>query len=461
MPKKSLPSSSHPTSHDFIIDDEKLLLIRQYPHLLGHIAGKTKLRPIHSAFIKYIWESTSPVAMMCHRGSFKSSSVSEIGTVWYLLFHPDARIFIVRKTYTDAAQTLETIAKIFDLPEIREIFYFAHGEYPEFTTRKEGALSFSFKKTITVQPSITGYGIKSQIIGQHADRILCDDISTRKDRLFRAEREETKSVWRELSTNVVDRDGNIMYIGTPWAPDGVESILPQPVLKFTIEDVGLIDPVTLEKIRGSTIPSEFAANYLLEFISSEDAPYSDLQDKHSNWQYTEIETVRAILDAAYGGEDTCALTIMAKRFNGEIQVVGFCYQGSIADWIDTVASLCKKYKVRKIAVEHQGDKGWTASMLSARGLCVEEFQETMQKDNKIATYISEVWKQLTFDNDSDLEYLAQIQDWMPGVRGKDDAPDSLACCIRKWFSHTNQHSGRWSKENWSDLANDFVSAPTY
>jgi hypothetical protein len=442
------PSSALPATHDFGITNERLQQIYYYPHLLGHIAGKTKLKPVHSAFIRYIWTSTKPVAMMCHRGSFKSTSVSEIGIVWYLLFNPNARICLVRKTYTDAAQTIEAVGKIFDLPEVREIFYYAHGEYPEFAVRKEGVLSFSFKKTITVQASVTGFGVNSQIIGQHFDRILCDDISTRKDRLFRAERENTKAVWRELSTNVIDRDGNIMYIGTPWAPDGVESILPQPILKFSIEDVGLIDDKKLEEIRSKTIPSEFAANYLLEFISNEDAPYADLAEKHSNWQATQIESVRAVLDAAYGGEDLCALTIMAKRFNGEIQVAGFSYAGSIADWLDTVVSLCKKYKVKKLAVEHQGDKGWTAAMLRSRGLIVEEFQETMQKDNKIATYISEVWKYLTFDNDSDLEYLAQIQDWMPGVRGHDDAPDSLACCIRKWFSSQASHISRWSRESW-------------
>lgn len=448
MSKRPSSRSSSPVSHDFGYDDNKLKQIYEYPHILGHIAGKTKLTKVHSAFIRYIWTATKPRAMMCHRGSFKSTSVSEIGIVWFLLFHPNARICLVRKTYTDAAQTIEAIAKIFDLPEIRELFFFAHGEYPEFTVRKEGQLSFSFKKTITVQPSITGFGVNSQIIGQHFDRILCDDISTRKDRLFRAERENTKAVWRELSTNVVDRDGCIMYIGTPWAPDGVESILPQPILKFTIEDVGLISEEQLEKIRSSTIPSEFAANYLLEFISNEDAPYSDLDEKHTNWQSTQIESVRAVLDAAYGGEDSCALTIMAKRFTGEIQVAGFSYQGSIADWLDTVVSLCKKYKVKKIAVEHQGDKGWTASMLRARGLIVEEFQETMQKDNKIATFISEVWKYLLFDNDSDLEYLAQVQDWMPGVRGHDDAPDSLSCCIRRWYSKQAAHDSRWNRDSW-------------
>lgn len=426
--------------NSFYYNNETLELIRDNPHALGWIAGRTKLTKLHSEWIKYIWCSGKSVALMAHRGSYKSTAIVCVGAVWYMLFNPDARIAIVRKTYADAVDATATIAKIMEMPAIRELFKFAQGEYPDFTKKREGAISFTFKKTVTPEGSVTAFGLNSPITGRHFDIIICDDISTLKDRLYRAEREFTKNMWRELCTNIIDRGKPCCYIGTPWAKDGVEEIIPKPK-KYSIYDCDLITPEELETIRSSTTPSLYSANYELEFVSSEDALFND--PVTDDWRTNDIEIVRAHIDSAYGGGDFNALTIAAKRKDGMIQVVGFTYKGSIAECIDDIADKCKLYRVKKIFTEKQSDRGWTAKMLRDKGLIVNEYDENLKKEHKIATYVYEQWPKLLWAPETDDEYLSQIVDWTAESKNHDDAPDSLASLCRQCFSTKGARSERW------------------
>jgi hypothetical protein len=414
--------------------------IADQPHIIGWIAGRTKLTPLHSDWIKYIWTSGKSVSLMAHRGSYKSTAIVMIGAVWYMLFNPDVRIAVVRKTYADAVDATATIAKIMEMPEIRELFRFAHGTYPEFTKRREGAISFNFKKTVTPEGSVTAYGLNSPLTGRHFDFILCDDISTLKDRLYRAEREYTANIWRELATNIIDRGKSCCYIGTPWAKEGVEAIIPPPK-KYSVHDCNLISPQELEQIRSTTTPALYSANYELKFVSDEDALFSDPQT--DNWKTTDIEIVRAHVDSAYGGGDFNALTIAARRKDGTIQVVGFTYKGAISECIDEIADVCKRYKVRKVFVEKQSDRGWTAKMLRDRSLIVQEYDENLKKEHKIATYVYEVWQRLVWAPETDDEYLIQITDWTADSKNHDDAIDSLASLCRQCFSTKGARAERW------------------
>lgn len=420
---------------------DHLKLLRDQPHLLGLLCGYKDLTPLHSEWIKYIWTSGRSVALNAHRGSFKSTSIKTVGSVWYMLFNPNDRIFIVQKTYADAADAVATIAKVMEIPEIREIFKFAHGEYPEFTVRREGKLEFSFKKTKTGEGNITGFGLSSPFTGRHCDFLLADDISTLKDRLSKAEREFTKMIWRELAANIIDRGKPCCYIGTPWHRDGVESIIPKP-LKFSINECNLITPEQLERIRAETTPALFAANYLLEFTSDDEALFKD--PNWGEWEYANTETPIAHIDAAYGGDDYCALTIGARRVvSRKIQAVGFTYHGNVKDWIPTVDEILRRYKVKKVFCEKQSDRGYTASLLRHQGFSVHEYDESLNKQHKIGSYLYESWRDIIWSNETDDVYMSQIVDWTPKTKEHDDAPDSAACLMRARFSKKGSNLERW------------------
>ena len=117
-------------------DQERSLLklIRWQPHRLGWMFGKTKLGPLHSEWCTYVWHPTESRALQAHRGSYKSTGIVEPGVLWWLLFHPNDRIAVMRKTKTDAMACISVFRQAFKVPEVRELFKIAHGSYPEFLT---------------------------------------------------------------------------------------------------------------------------------------------------------------------------------------------------------------------------------------------------------------------------------------------------------------------------------------
>ncbi len=433
---------SKPSQTNFSFTKEIIQKIASYPHVLGWLMGFKDLSEIHSYWIKYIWTAKSHRALNAHRGSYKSTAIVIVGVIWYLLFHPNARIFLVRKTYEDACMAVETIARIMEQPAIRALFTYVHKKPPEFVKRAEGRLLFSFKKTATPDVSVTAFGLKSPFTGHHCDFLICDDISTPKDRVSKAEREFTKFMWRELATNIVDPGTPCCYIGTPWHKDGVESIIPTP-LKFSVKDIGILSPEEIEEKRRTTTPSLFAANYLLEFAADDAAPFKDPQE--GPWIYRNLGSVEAHIDAAYGGDNSCALTLMAKnKETGLIYARGWSFHGNVQDWIPEIVNIMRMYKCKVIHVEEQGDKGFTRAQLSAKGVAARGYNESTNKQVKIATYLKKWWYEIRWDPNTETEYMMQIVDWLTETKENDDAPDSAASLLRAMFGKLDGKSSLWA-----------------
>ena len=458
MKKVILPTRQ--TSELFTKED--IQIIAQYPHVLAHLLGYTDARLFHSEWIHYLWadDDVALKSLMCHRGSYKSSVGIDTGAIWRLLFKPDTTILLVRATFTEAAEGVTNIAKAFKRPEVRELFRFAHGEYPEFKQERlgDGRIDMSFHTKTDRAPSILGLGINSPMTGKHADAIIMDDISNLQSKISKAKRDMDVRVFRELITNIQNRGGFSRYIGTPWTRNGgIEEVLGgfdeaathkglAPPKKYHLEDTQLIDEVKLEEIRNSTTPSEFNANYRLVFTSDESSPFSD-PIYINEWEYDNIERPRAHIDAAYGGADGTALTIMAQRRDtDEIQVVGFLWQQSVFDVLDEIQHKLKFFKCNKIAVELNTDRGWLVKELKKRAFSVKEYHEGTRKEVKIATFGPELWTKLRFvEPHTDMKYMAQIVDWTPLSKAgeHDDAPDSFASCIREFYSKRAAKQARW------------------
>lgn len=427
-----------------LYDESHLKLIAEHPHILGHIAGFNDLTEMHSEWVRYIWDARKNVSLFAHRGSFKSTGVTVTGAVWRLLFHPDEQILITRKTHGEAVETVAGIAKMISTPEIYDLFWFAHGEppVPRIERIGEGKIDYAFKHKATISPSILGMGMSSPMTGKHSTYTVCDDISTLKDRLSRAEREYTKQIWMELSQNVTNRGCPCCYVGTPWHKDGVESIIPTPKI-FTCYETGLMTEKQIEEKRAGTTPTLFSCNYELKFVPSDGAMFKDPQ--WGEWLTSGIESPRAQIDVAYGGGDWCALTIAARRHDKKIQVIGFAYHGNIVDWLDFVTEKLKFYKVRKIYLEFNTDKGFTSRELRKRGFATQDYPENTQKQHKIATYLRESWESLLFCPETDGDYMVQITDWTAETKESDDCPDGLASLLRACYSKKASTMARWQE----------------
>lgn len=408
-----------------------LIEIREHPHLLGHLAGFTKLTEMHSQWILYIWDCEIERCLQAHRDSYKTTAIDVTGAIWWLLFHGDDRIGIIRKNYTDAANTLNVIRNSMKKQIIRELFKTAYGSYPEFKIQRAEKLEFTFKRTNTQEGSVNAYGL-SGLTGKHLDKIICDDFVDLNDRISPAKREHTILCIQEIRTNVIESGKCVSFIGTPWHKNDAWSILPIP-LQYDVYSTKLLTNLQIEDKRKKTTPSLFAANYLLKHESDEGKLFQN--PVYKKWAISSAKKgCYGHLDAAFDGIDTNALTFMSKIAErpGKVQAVGFHYPGHVNDWLDFIEAEYRKRKCTELLVETNADKGATAEKLKKRGLNIFEYHEDQNKHIKITTYLYDGWTSLEWDFDTDPLYMEQIIDYQKGSE-PDDAPDDASTLWKHRF----------------------------
>jgi hypothetical protein len=421
-----------------LLGSEKgIQLIANKPHLFGHIIGKEKLQPIHSEWIRYVWDSNSVRALQAFRGSYKTTSICTVGAIRWMLFHPNDRIGLIRKHVGKSADVVNTVAQAMEYAEVAELFKYRFGSYPKAKINRNGELRYTFKKTNTPEPNIRALGLDGDITGSHFDKIIADDFTTLKDRISKAERRNTKMSLMEIQTNIIDPGKGIGYIGTTWHRDDAWhyvntlcSIAKYPVNKFGY----IIGYEEVAKKKAMTTPSLYAANYDLDIIADESLLFHE-PVYSTEWDYNTREA-SAQLDTAFDGDHYCALTIAVptKKEGGNqyYQAVGFTYPGNVEDWENDIDRLCKRYNVKNIWVEENADKGACAKRLFKRGLGVKGYSENTNKHIKIGTYLYPAWKYIEWAPETDDEYMAQVLDYREGSR-PDDAPDSAASLFREAF----------------------------
>jgi hypothetical protein len=107
-----------------------------------------------------------------------------------------------------------------------------------------------------------------------------------------------------------------------------------------------------------------------------------------------------------------------------------------------IKKLCKKYRARLLYNETNPDKGYSADKMKQIGINVKQYPETQNKHVKICTYLYEYWSEITWDKDTEPEYMNQILDYMEGNE-PDDAPDSAASLIREAYGSKGSSMNGW------------------
>ena len=437
------------TASDWALrSEENLRIAALQPHKLGWLVGYEKLNPLHSKWINYIWESNVPRALQAYRGSYKTTSIVTIGAIRWMLFHPNDRILLTKKSFKATAEIIKAISQAMQKTEIQELFKQAHGRYPKAKVDREGILTYSFKNTITPEGNIMGMGIDQGLTGYHFDKVINDDIITLRDRFSRAEREKTDEAVMEIATNIIDPGKGSGWTGTPWHLKDAWRIIRKfaKIAQYPISKYNFLGEEAIERKKRTTTPYLYAANYELELRKDESLLFSDPVWPR-RWDFS-IRGAVGQLDTAFDGDHYCALTIMAPtRKDGTQQIyqgVGFAYPGHVKDFESRVVQLCNKYQVKQLHVEKNADQGESAKRLGNKGLRVKPYAESMNKHNKISTYLYPVWPYIEWSDETDEEYMSQITEYKEGVE-PDDAPDSAGSLIREAFRSTG---GGRAKYEW-------------
>ena len=401
---------------DFYMD-----LVINHPVQFGVECGFKDLEDIHNEWIKSFLFAEEDETLLAHRGSYKTTCLS-IAIAIMLIMYPNLTIIFMRKTDTDVTEIVLQVQKLLQ-SDIFQAFAKALWKKEtglELVKATNTEIDTNIKQSSKGTSQLLAIGLGGSLTGKHADIIITDDIVNIKDRVSRAERERSKTIYQELQ-NVKNRGGRFINTGTPWHKEDAISKMPN-VKRYNCYETGLITKEQLDHLRQAMIPSLFAANYELKHIADKDAMFNAptyISDVGL------ISNGTAHIDAAYGGSDSTVFT--AKKDN---VMFGKRWDKHVDDCLNEIELIHRELKLGTIHVENNGDKGYLAKELKKRGIPAKEYHESQNKYIKIATYLRAEWSNIQWLDITDPAYMTQILDYTENA-DHDDAPDSAASLIRQ------------------------------
>ena len=398
--------------------------------------GFDRLGELHNSWIVDMVRGKEDTTLMAHRASYKTTCVS-IALSEIIILLPRMRTMFMRKTDTDIKEVIRQVQKILLDPHPQYFVQCIYGVNLRLTVQSANEISTNLSADAKGSSQLIGIGTGGSLTGKHYDRIFTDDIINLQDRISKAERDRTKLIYQELQ-NIKNRGGRIINTLTPWHPDDASTLMPEPK-KFDCYSTGIISEKELEEIKNKMIPSLFACNYELRHVASEDIIFTNPQ---LGGDPAMVEQGDVHIDAAYGGEDSTALTVFRKR-DGKYYLYGRLWHRHVDDCVPEIQQIRERFNAGRIICEDNGDKGYLAKDLRKRGERVVTYHESTNKFIKITSYLKNVWNDVIFVTGTDTEYVNQICDYNENAE-HDDAPDSAASAVRRvWAKSENKYVPIW------------------
>lgn len=411
-------------------DREKARWFIVNPAALGRALGYNDFRDdLHGDWIKTMLTARDDMTLQAHRGSYKTTCLCVVIAL-IMIWHPEQNIIFLRKTDSDVAEVIKAVDRILNEDIIRDIYNALTGAELTVTKATTAEITTNIYSAPRGAAQLQGIGIGGSLTGKHADIIITDDIVNLKDRISRAERERTKSVYMELQ-NIKNPGGRIINTGTPWHKDDAFSLMPEP-MKYDYKTTGMLSDKQIQDLRRSMSPSLFAANYELRHIAIENALF--ITPPTFTTDADRLRDGIAHIDAAYGGEDFTAFTC-GRRQGDTIYMYGRMWHGHVDTVLDKIIADCQRLRCAPIMCESNADKNFLAKEIMRKGYKVRAYAERENKYLKIAEYLRKWWNNIVWLEGTDRDYIAQIMDYTEDAE-HDDAPDSAACVCR-YFDRRN------------------------
>ena len=378
--------------------DEIFRMLWERPVEVGHWVGFKDLTDLHNEWLRDWLYGHEDQTLQAHRGSYKTTTLSLFFAL-HAFEKPNENLLYFRKTDTDVKEICKQSQKILQ--------------------------SGCMQEMSRIVSQIVGLGIGTSITGKHADIVVTDDIVNLKDRVSKAEREATKIRYQEL-INICNRGGRFVNCGTPWSASDAFSLMPN-IKKVDCYSTGLIPPEKLAKIKEQMSPSLFAANYELRHIADGTELFADAQ---MDGKVANLYDGIGHIDAAYGGGDAVAFTIMKRNADGSITAYGRLWpEAHVENCLTDIYNDWSEYRCGTIYSERNADKGYLAKSLQGLEIPAATYHEQQNKHIKITTHLKKMWKKIHWIPETDLNYLEMITDYTETAQ-HDDAPDSAASLVR-------------------------------
>ena len=401
-------------------------LLIHNPIAFGHAVGFDKLGALHNAWIQDMVRGSEDKTLQAHRGSYKTTCVS-IALAEIIVLLPNLKTLFMRKTDADVKEVVRQVRNLLLSPYMEALCEKIHGKPLILTTVSATEISTNLTADNKGTSQLVACGVNGSLTGKHFDRIFTDDIVNVQDRISRAERDHTKTIYQELQ-NIRNRGGRIFNTGTPWHKEDAFSMMPN-IEKHDCYSTGLISGDELQAIKSSMTSSLFAANYELRHIASDDVIFDTPQ---MGAEPCLAEQGICHIDAAYGGDDYTAFTIARKK-STTYYLSGRLWHKHVDDCMDEIIRLRKSFNAGEIYCETNADKGYLAKALRAKGERAVTYHENMNKFLKITSYLKAEWRNVVFVAGTDDAYIDQICDYNENVE-HDDAPDSAASIVKRLWN---------------------------
>lgn len=399
--------------------------------------GLNKLTlPIHREWIRRAFflgntpDNTGDETTQAHRNSYKSTCV-RVGLDLRIIGKPFENTILLRKTDKDVKDIITAVSKDLQSDISMSLLKDMYGEYPKLVSNSYSEIELSTYCGV-MGKQLLGMGLGASITGKHGS-VITDDIITLKDRVSAAEREATKSAYYELLNIAADDGQHIQNWGTPWQKDDAFKVMPR-AKKHTVYETGILSKESIETLKNSMPASLFAANYELKHIADGDILFPEPQ----YGAFPIGARALAHIDAAYGGEDRTALTIIAE-VDGKLHTIGWMMEGHIENHYNQIVSKLERFQCHSYDCENNADKGFLRKDLSRlTSIAGTGYHESMNKYFKISTYGKARWKDVIYDLEgSSPEYIGEIMDYNENA-GDDDAPDSFASLVKRRYYTSEQ-----------------------
>lgn len=402
---------------------EIIKLIKENPSRVANAVGFLDVKPFpHNEWMNEIIFGQDDYTLMSHRGSYKSSCLS-VCIALIMVLMPWKNIIFLRKADNDVAEMIRMVKKALESKFIQLLCEVLYNRQLQLIESTASSITTNLFVNASGSSQLLGIGLKSSITGKHADIVITDDICNLSDRMSKAERDATKMRYQELR-NICNRGGRILNTGTKWHKDDVFTLMDN-IHIYDYKVTGLISEEALAKIKKSMLPSLFACNYELRIVAAEDVIF---MEPATGGNPALCEQGMAHVDAAFGGQDYTAFTIMHKT-QGKYYIFGKLWHKHVENCYDDIKRYYAKFMCGKMPIEDNGDKGFTARDLKKEGIRAYTYHESMNKHIKITTYLLKIWDDVVFVDGTDEEYISQICDYNEQAE-HDDAPDSAASLAR-------------------------------
>ena len=195
-------------TEDLFEFNRKILHVEEGPNLVP-------LAPFHKEMCNFIMTPSQKKMMLLPRGHLKSTLITIGYSLLRIAQNPEVRILIANATYDMATSFLSQIKKHIQYNETFRDYY---GDLSSNAEKwSENMITIPKYKPFTKkEATVTAYGMGGNLVSQHYDLIIGDDLVNR-DFITTHEQIEKTILFYKDALDLLEPTGKFIILGTRWA----------------------------------------------------------------------------------------------------------------------------------------------------------------------------------------------------------------------------------------------------